>query len=98
ADEQRRRHDLATRLRRSVNSMGPFAHCSATGQQLMVSMVSFSFDTGGHDARIVLLLDEPGRYVAEEALKSSEERDRELFETANDVIFLHDLKGKIIAV
>jgi PAS domain S-box-containing protein len=98
ADEQRRRHDLATQLRRSVNSMGPFAHCSATGQQLMVSMVSFSFETGGQDARIVLLLDETGRYMAEEALKSSEERYRELFENANDVIFLHDLKGKIIAV
>jgi PAS domain S-box-containing protein len=98
ADEQRRHRDLAIQLRRSVNTIGPFAHRSAAGQQLMVSVVSFSFEIGGQDARIALLLDETGRHMAEEALKSSEERYRELFENANDVIFLHDLKGKIIAV
>ena len=97
-EEQRRHQDLATELRRPVNTVGPFAHRSAAGQQLMVSMVSFSFEIGGEDARIVLLLDETGRHMAEEALRSSEERYRELFENANDVIFLHDLKGKIIAV
>ncbi len=97
-DEQRRHHDLAAQLRRSVNTIGPFAHRSAAGQQLMVSVVSFSFEIGGQDGRIAVLLDETGRHMAEEALKSSEERYRELFENANDVIFLHDLKGKIIAV
>lgn len=45
-----------------------------------------------------MIQDETRRHMAEEALRASEERFRELFENANDVIFLHDLKGKIIAV
>jgi len=45
-----------------------------------------------------LIQDETARHLAEEALRGREERYRELFENANDVIFLHDLKGNIIAV
>ncbi len=97
-EEQRRRQDLLVELRRPVNTIGPFAHRSATGQELIVSMVSFSFQVDGDDARVVLIQDETARHMAEEALKSSEERFRELFENANDVIFLHDLKGKILAI
>ena len=61
-------------------------------------MVSFSFQMQGEDARVVLIQDETARHMAEEALRSSEERYRELFENANDVIFLHDLRGKILAI
>jgi hypothetical protein len=61
-------------------------------------MVSFSLDLDGRNARAVLIQDETARHMAEEALRASEERYRELFENANDVIFLNDLKGKIIAI
>lgn len=36
--------------------------------------------------------------VAISAIRASEERYRDLFENANDIIFLHDLTGKLIAV
>jgi two-component system sensor histidine kinase/response regulator len=96
--EQRRSHDLAVELQRSINNIGTFTHISAAGQELVVSLVSFSLVIAGTDARMVMVLDETGRHMAEEALKSSEERFRELFENANDVIFLHDLRGKILAI
>src|SRR5690349_9731677 len=95
AAEQRRSHDLMVELQRPINNIGTFTHISATGQELVVSLMSFSLVIAGQDARIVMVLDETGRHMAEEALKSSEERFRELFENANDVIFLHDLRGKV---
>jgi len=81
-----------------VNTIGPFLQRSATAQDLVVSLITFAFDNGGVDTRIVMILDETAQHVAEEAVKSSEERFRELFENANDVIFLHDFGGKILAV
>lgn len=97
-ETQPERSELIVELRRPVNAIGPVVHRGAQDQELMVSMVSFVFDVEGVDARIAMIQDETGRHMAEEALRSSEERYRELFENANDVIFLHDLKGKIIAV
>lgn len=38
------------------------------------------------------------RQKANESLKASEERYRDLFENANDTIYLHDLQGKFISV
>lgn len=99
APEAQTRHpELEIELRRPINALGPFMHLGAEKQELIVKIVSFVFDVEGVDARIALIQDETGRHIAEEALRSSEERYRELFENANDVIFLHDLKGRIIAV
>lgn len=94
----RNQADLLSELGKPINAIGPFAHRGAAKQELIVSMVFFTFELRGVDARIAMIEDETARHTAEEALRSSEERYRELFENANDVIFLHDLKGKIIAV
>ena len=97
-EDQPERSELIAELRRPVNAIGPFFHRGSQNQELVVNMVSFVFEIEGIDARIAMIQDETGRHMAEEALRTSEERFRELFENANDVIFLHDLKGKIIAV
>lgn len=89
---------LAAELRKPLNAIGPFVHRGAAERELLVSMVFCSFEMRGTDARILMIQDETARHTAEEALRTSEERYRELFENANDVIFLHDLKGKIIAI
>lgn len=94
----RQRLQVMADLREPMNSIGPFVHHNVRKQELVVSMVSFSLDLDGRDARAVLIQDETARHLAEEALKASEERYRELFENANDVIFLNDLKGKVIAI
>lgn len=90
--------DLAAELKKVTNAIGPFAHRGATSQELVVSIISFGFSFRGVDARVAMMQDETARHVAEEALRSGEERFRELFENANDVIFLHDLKGIVLAI
>jgi hypothetical protein len=97
-DNLRNQAELAEELAKPINAIGPFSHRSAENQELVVSMIFFAFELKGADTRILMIQDETARHTAEEALRSSEERFRELFENANDVIFLHDLKGKVIAV
>ena len=81
-----------------INSLGPLNQQGALARSLFIRISIFKAERNGIDARIAMLQDETGRQLAEEALRSSEERYRELFENANDVIFLQDLKGKIVAV
>ncbi|HYA14924.1 MAG TPA: PAS domain S-box protein [Syntrophales bacterium] len=46
---------------------------------------------------VEIVTDITGRRKAEEALRQSEQKYRELFENANDIIFILDFKGKILS-
>jgi PAS domain S-box-containing protein len=90
--------NLEDELRKPLTSLPRVVHRASPGQDLVVTLVSFAFQLKGVDARVVVIEDETARHNTEEALRASEERFRELFENANDVIFLHDLKGKILEI
>ncbi len=91
------RDRLVSELRKPSSSIGPVVHLSADKHEVVVSLISSRIELRGRDARVLLVYDETVRRITEEALRSSEERYRELFENANDVILLHDLKGKVLA-
>lgn len=56
-------------------------------------------DAGGNILyREGVILDITERVRAQEALRVSEERFRNLFENANDIIYVHDLKGNYISL
>jgi PAS domain S-box-containing protein len=90
--------ELQKDLRKPINTLGPFRHRTASGGFISVKMICLPFEWKGFDSRIILIQDETAQHSAEEALRASEERFRELFENANDVIFLHDLNGKVLAI
>lgn len=96
--EARNLPGLSEELRKSVSTIGPVANRHPRGEKLIVRFVAVPYEVAGIDGRLAIIQDETGRHIAQEILQASEERFRELFENANDVIFLHDLKGKILAV
>jgi PAS domain S-box-containing protein len=98
ADGSQELMDLGNQLRSEQNSIGPVMHRRADGRLLVVRLIFFPFAIGGVNARFVMVEDATARHQAEEEVRASEERFRELFENANDVIFIHDLKGQIIAL
>jgi PAS domain S-box-containing protein len=97
-DDLRPQPELVRELSRPSGPIGPFVHQTAAKRELVISMVSFALILDGTEVRAILIQDDTARHMAEEALRASEERFRELFENANDVIFLHDLKGKVLAI
>ena len=92
------RAGMECELRKPINTLGPLHHKTAQGNWIAVRMIFLPFELPGCDARVAMIHDETAQQSAEEALRSSEERFRELFENANDVIFLHDLNGKVVAI
>ncbi len=89
---------LRTGLQDQANVMGPYLHVGAAKQELVVRLMTFALEMGGVDARVAMIQDDTMRQSADEAIRTSEERYRELFENANDVIFLQDLQGKILTI
>ncbi|HZH89264.1 MAG TPA: PAS domain S-box protein [Pyrinomonadaceae bacterium] len=77
---------------------GEWEHRKKDGTPIFVEINSQQIDFGGRTARLVLINDVTERKQAEAALRESEERYRELFENANDVIFTTDLSGRFLSV
>ncbi|HEY0082736.1 MAG TPA: PAS domain S-box protein, partial [Pyrinomonadaceae bacterium] len=73
-------------------------HLKKDGTRIFVDISSQQIDFGGRAARLVLINDVTERKQAEAALRESEDRYRELFENANDVIFTTDLSGRFLSV
>ncbi|HEV7905697.1 MAG TPA: PAS domain S-box protein, partial [Pyrinomonadaceae bacterium] len=77
---------------------GEWEHRKKDGTRIFVDISSQRIDFGGRAARLVLINDVTERKHAVEALRDSEERYRELFENANDVIYTTDLNGQYLSV
>jgi diguanylate cyclase (GGDEF)-like protein/PAS domain S-box-containing protein len=73
-------------------------HRKRDGSFIDVEVTSFSFEEHGRRARLVIAVDVTERRRAEDAVRQSEERYRELFENANDIVFTHDLNGHITSL
>jgi PAS domain S-box-containing protein len=89
---------LATTTERSHNSAGIWRHQKKDGTLIEVEVTWHKLDFAGRPSYLVLANDITSRRQAEVALRESEERYRELFENANDLIYTHDLTGNFTSL
>jgi diguanylate cyclase (GGDEF)-like protein/PAS domain S-box-containing protein len=75
-----------------------YRHRTKDGTVLDVEVTSFEFISGGRRSRLAIAQDITERKRAEDQLRISEERYRELFENAHDLVYTHDLEGRITAM
>ncbi|HYC93546.1 MAG TPA: PAS domain S-box protein [Thermoanaerobaculia bacterium] len=87
-------------VRKAEPRRGPvhFRHRKKDGTVIDVEITSFEFFSGGRTSRLVIAQDVTARMRAQDELRQSEERYRELFENANDVVYTHDLEGIITSM
>ena len=87
-------------LRTAEGHRGPshFRHRRKSGEVIDVEITSFEFDSGGRKSRLVIAQDITARMRAEQELRQSEERYRELFENANDIVYTHGLDGIVTSM
>src|SRR5687768_8181234 len=76
----------------------PFRHRKKDGTIFDAEITSFEFVSSGRRARLVIAQDVTERNRAEHELRRSEERYRELFENANDLVYTHDLQGIVTSM
>jgi PAS domain S-box-containing protein len=83
---------------RGLRHAGVWRHQRKDGSELDVEIHSHDHVFEGRKARVVTALDVTERLAAEEALRRSEARYRELFENASDLISSVDLDGRLTDV
>lgn len=79
-------------------SAGVWRHRKKEGTIIDAEISWHRISFGGRPAKIVLAADVTERQRAEAAVRESEERYRELFENANDIIYTHDLTGNFTSL
>jgi len=75
-----------------------YRHRRKDGNIFDVEITSFEFMSAGRRSRLVIARDVTERKRADEEVRRSEERYRELFENANDLVYTTDLQGTITSM
>ncbi|MEZ5426579.1 MAG: PAS domain S-box protein [Pyrinomonadaceae bacterium] len=75
-----------------------FSHRLASGEVRDVEVHSSLLKTGGKNLLYSIIHDITERKKAEDALRESEERFRELFDNASDLVYMHDLEGNYLSI
>jgi PAS domain S-box-containing protein len=75
-----------------------FTFRSRTGRTVVGLLSAEIIEFGGERCMLGVVRDITERKEMEEALRTSEERFRELFENANDIVYTHDLEGNFTSL
>jgi len=82
---------------RGIRNM-ELAFRSRAGRALVGLLSAEVIEFGGTQCMLVVVRDITERKEMEEAIRTSEERFRELFENANDIVYTHDLDGNFTSL
>ena len=85
-------------LEDGLRKVGVWRHKRKDGSEFDAEVYSHDHRFEGRAARVVMSLDVTERIEAEDALRRSEARYRDLFENASDLIVTGDLDGRLTAV
>jgi two-component system, sensor histidine kinase and response regulator len=90
---------VSSELRLSDDSKNErWVHRTKSGERRVVDESVQQVYWGTRRAWLVFVIDVTDYYYAEEALRAGEQRYRDIFDGANDAIYLHDLVGNFSAV
>lgn len=81
-----------------LDRAGEWRHRKKDGTVITVEITSHRLDFGGRPAEFVLANDITERKQAEEALRQSEDRYRDLVDNSHELMCTHDLDGRVISV
>ncbi len=77
---------------------GEARHQKKDGTIINVEITSHQLDFEGRQAALVLANDITNRKLAEQALRDSEDRYRDLVDNSHELMCTHDLEGRIVSV
>ncbi len=83
---------------RRMGAMGALSGVRANGEEFPIEASISHSEVDGQRLFTVILRDITERRGAEDALRQSEERYRELFENANDIMYTLDLEGNVTSI
>lgn len=93
--------DAHGRLGRDSRAMGrveEWRHRKKNGALITVEITAHQLNFSGRRAELVMAIDITERKFAEQALRESEDRYRDLVDNSHELMCTHDLQGRILSV
>ena len=91
-------HGPLARDSRAVTRVEEWRHRKKNGTLITVEITAHQLNFSGRPAELVMAIDITERKFAEQALRESEDRYRDLVDSSHELMCTHDLQGRILSV